>query len=182
MNIQGAVSLGSAVSGAISSVLSIGGAVSAGALVINDYVIRLESVEGGTKLIVSRGNEAQTAIIADGISPAIDVQTADGGYNLIITDANGTKTHFLPAMCSGESGANLPAVSETDNGKVLTVVNGEWAAAELPKYDGEYSVTPAIEEQTLLTAQKLMDVNLKIEKIPYSEVSNVANGTTATIG
>lgn len=111
------------------------------------------------------------------------------GQKLVVV-ANGVATWYtiqpdntLLADGSGGSGAaGLPAVSETDNGKVLTVVNGAWAAAELPKYDGEYSVTPAVEEQTLLTAQKLMDANLKIEKIPYSEVSNVANGTTATIG
>lgn len=76
----------------------------------------------------------------------------------------------------------LPAVTEADDGKILTVSGGAWTAAELPKYDGEYSVTPAAEEQTLLTARKYLDANLKIEKIPYSEVSNTANGTTVTIG
>lgn len=76
----------------------------------------------------------------------------------------------------------LPGVNAADNGKVLTVVDGAWIAADLPKYDGEYSVTPAVEEQTLLTSQKYLDANLKIEKIPYSEVTNTANGTTATIG
>lgn len=30
----------------------------------------------------------------------------------------------------------LPSVSSSDNGKVLTVVSGAWAAAELPLYDG----------------------------------------------
>lgn len=30
----------------------------------------------------------------------------------------------------------LPSVSASDNGKVLTVVNGAWAAASLPVYDG----------------------------------------------
>lgn len=76
----------------------------------------------------------------------------------------------------------LPAVTEVDDGKILTVSGGAWTAAELPRYDGEYSVTPAAEEQTLLTARKYLDANLKIEKIPYSEVSNTANGTTVTIG
>lgn len=32
--------------------------------------------------------------------------------------------------------AGLPSVSASDNGKVLTVESGAWAAAELPVYDG----------------------------------------------
>lgn len=33
----------------------------------------------------------------------------------------------------------LPAVISADNGKVLMVVNGAWAAGELPVYDGSVS-------------------------------------------
>lgn len=33
----------------------------------------------------------------------------------------------------------LPSVSASDNGKVLMVVNGAWAAASLPTYNGEVS-------------------------------------------
>lgn len=33
----------------------------------------------------------------------------------------------------------LPAVTSSDNGKVLTVVNGAWAAANLPLYNGSVS-------------------------------------------
>lgn len=38
----------------------------------------------------------------------------------------------LAAHISSGGAAELPAVSATDNGKVLTVVSGEWAAAALP--------------------------------------------------
>ncbi len=37
------------------------------------------------------------------------------------------------------SGASLPTVSTSDNGKVLMVVNGAWAAADLPIYNGGVS-------------------------------------------
>lgn len=36
----------------------------------------------------------------------------------------------------GDTGAGVPTVTASDNGKVLRVVNGEWAAAELPSATG----------------------------------------------
>lgn len=83
----------------------------------------------------------------------------------------------------GVSGStDLPVVSESDNGKFLKVVDGKWTADELPVYDGAYEVTPsANNEQTLHTASKMMDADVKINKIPYAEVSNNSNGLTVTI-
>lgn len=49
-------------------------------------------------------------------------------------------------------------------------------------YDGEYCIAPTAEDQTLPTAQKIMIDDLVIEKIPYAEVTNASNGTTAIIG
>lgn len=49
-------------------------------------------------------------------------------------------------------------------------------------YDGEYDIMPTTEDQTFSTAQKIMLDNLVVEKIPYAEVSNASNGTTAIIG
>ena len=85
---------------------------------------------------------------------------------------------------TGSGGAsNLPKVSGEDDGKVLTVFGGEWCAKELPKYDGEYLVTPQTDEDiTLQTAQKMLDADIKINKIPYFEVTNNLGGKTATIG
>ena len=36
----------------------------------------------------------------------------------------------IATLASGITGATLPAVTATDNGKILKVVDGEWAAAE----------------------------------------------------
>lgn len=38
---------------------------------------------------------------------------------------------------SAESSPSLPQVSDADNGKILKVVNGKWAATTLPIYNGE---------------------------------------------
>lgn len=83
---------------------------------------------------------------------------------------------------SGSGGSDLPVVSESDNGKVMMVVDGKWAAGDLPLYDGAYEVTPSANDQTLYTAQKLLDSDVKVNKIPYTEVSNNSNGTTVIIG
>lgn len=53
--------------------------------------------------------------------------------------------------------------------------------AEEDKYEGEYEVTPKIEAQTLPTARKYLTKDVLVNKIPYAEVSNNANGTTVTI-
>lgn len=78
----------------------------------------------------------------------------------------------------------IPAVTEADNGKVLQVKDGQWVADELPTYEGEFVVTPSVEDaQTLLTAGKYIDSNITVEKIPYSETSTSnTKGKTVSIG
>lgn len=50
-------------------------------------------------------------------------------------------------------------------------------------YQGAYVVTPHTQNAyTLETAQKLMDADIHVQKIPFAEVSNTAGGTTVTIG
>ena len=83
---------------------------------------------------------------------------------------------------NSSGGGGLPAVNEFDDGKVLMVAGGKWAAQELPKYEGAYVVTPAPQDQALATAQTYLDADIRVEKIPYAEVTNNAGGMTATIG
>lgn len=83
----------------------------------------------------------------------------------------------------GGGGANLPPVTPNNEGHVLTVVDGKWAAAPLPVYDGTYEVTPSPDnEQTLNTRQTFMNADVVVKKIPYAEVTNTSNGKTVTIG
>lgn len=57
------------------------------------------------------------------------------------------------------------------------------AGATFPSYEGEYTVTPSTEEEiTLATAQKVLLADVKVNKIPYAEVTNIKGGKTVTIG
>ena len=49
-------------------------------------------------------------------------------------------------------------------------------------YSGEYEVTPHIARQVLATKYRVMNDDVTIREIPYSEASNVSGGMTATIG
>ena len=53
---------------------------------------------------------------------------------------------------------------------------------ELEPYEGDYSVTPAVEAQTLDTANKRMIDDLTIKAIPYYSVDNQQQGQTIIIG
>ena len=49
------------------------------------------------------------------------------------------------------------------------------------EYEGEYSVTPKVEAQTMPTKDKAMAEDVTIKAIPYAEVTNLAKGKTVTI-
>ena len=64
-------------------------------------------------------------------NPAITAQSTQAVYPIAI-DAYGHITGYGSAVTIPE----IPSVTASDNGKILTVVNGAWAAAELPIYEG----------------------------------------------
>lgn len=55
-------------------------------------------------------------------------------------------------------------------------------APDVEYYEGEYSIMPAVQAQTLQTAYKMLEENLVVQEIPYAEVGNLSGGVTATIG
>lgn len=48
-------------------------------------------------------------------------------------------------------------------------------------YEGEYTVTPKVDPQTVPTAQKYMTEDMKVKAIPFAQAKNLANGITITI-
>ncbi len=58
-----------------------------------------------------------------------------------------------------------------------------YSGNDLPKYDGEHVITPSAEsEQILKTADKHVQNDITVKKIPYYEIDNTAGGMTIYIG
>ncbi|MBR5583702.1 MAG: hypothetical protein IKW21_04160 [Lachnospiraceae bacterium] len=67
---------------------------------------------------------------------------------------------------------------DADFGEVLEIE----VSKDVPFYEGSYSVIPSVLQQVLKTKKQMMAEDVVIEEIPYFEVTNTANGITATIG
>lgn len=56
-------------------------------------------------------------------------------------------------------------------------------APRFPVYDGVYEVTPLAQLDIVLdTANKILQNNVTVNRIPYFQTSNLSGGYTATIG
>jgi hypothetical protein len=55
------------------------------------------------------------------------------------------------------------------------------SANPYPLYEGETLVIPSMDEQVLETEKTILKEDIKIEKIPYSQTSNNAGGSTFVI-
>lgn len=67
----------------------------------------------------------------------LNVNTFSTSANGLVPKPSSASTNsYLNSCGTWTSPSSLPSVSASDNGKVLTVVNGAWAAASLPIYEG----------------------------------------------
>lgn len=74
-------------------------------------------------------------------------------------------------------------ISITGKLKTEDVVFGKiHLSGNLSIYNGDYTVTPSVEEQTLKTANKKMLEDVTVKKIPFYETSNLSGGNTVYIG
>lgn len=75
---------------------------------------------------------------------------------------------------------NIEFAQPTLGASTGTPVAREYVGGE--PYTGEYEVQPSFENQTLLTAHKLLARNVTVEAIEVSTVSNPSGGNTVYIG
>ncbi len=72
--------------------------------------------------------------------------------------------------------------SENNFGVVFKNIQIATVRPDVEIYEGEYTVTPKVEAQTVPTAQKYMTEDMKVKAIPFYDVSNAFGGNTIYIG
>ena len=109
------------------------------------------------------------------------IAKTDGMTQPVGRDDDG-RLYTFPSSGGGSSGG-IPAITEADEGRVLTASGGVAVWMDLPKYGGTYTVTPEVDTvQTLETAGTYMTNDVTVNAIPDYEVSNEAGGNTFIIG
>ena len=130
---------------AVLGAASLSGALSTGSVIVNDYTITMQGIDGGHRLTITRGSEVQTLDIMDGVDGvgiARIEKTATIGnvdeYTITMTD--GSSYTFTVTNGSGGGGggsADVPIASETVAGVVRVGENLKISA------DGVLSVDTA---------------------------------------
>ena len=67
-----------------------------------------------------------------------------------------------------------------DGGKINAILGK--GGGGYPIYKGDYEVTPAFEQQSLATADKVLKEDVTVKAIPRYDVTNEAGGITTYIG
>lgn len=124
---------------------SLSGALSAGSVVVNDYMLSMSEIDGGHRLTITRGSEVQTMDIMDGvdgvgIAGIEKTATIDNVDEYTITMTDGSSYTFTVTNGSGGGGgggADVPIASETVAGIVRVGENLKISA------DGVLSVDTA---------------------------------------
>ncbi len=86
---------------------------------------------------------------------------------------------------AGEVPANIQQISIvlSEEPAVQVELGAELVTTdEYEEYTGAYTLIPSSAAQTLYTAEKYLSRDIRINEIPYAEVSNGAGGNTVTIG
>lgn len=76
----------------------------------------------------------------------------------------------------------IPVSVATDTVNLSVGLGAAYSMASADTYEGEYTVTPRLEDQYLETNGKIMRDDVTVYQIPISRVSNPYDGITVLIG
>lgn len=124
---------------------SLSGALSTGSVIVNDYTITMQGIDGGHRLTITRGSEVQTMDVLDGVDgvgiAGIEKTATIGNvdeYTITMTDGSSyTFTVTNGSGGGGGGGADVPIASEAVAGIVRVGENLKISA------DGVLSVDTA---------------------------------------
>lgn len=140
-------------------------------------------------------NIQQTALL-----PAIDdgepTTETKGVIGQMYYDKTGKRLYVCTDATNGYTWQTIEAEATVDVDSTLTksgkaadakavgdALAEKLGLADLPKYDGTIEVIPdTANAQVLRTAQKYMESDITVKKVPYAEITNLSGGKTATIG
>ena len=133
----------------------------------------------GKTLTVKNGSKGSTGAAGSNGSNGVSATHSWSGTTLTVTSASGTSSADLKGSKGDKGDKGDPyTLTTTDRATIVSdVINA------LPKYDGEYEVTPSMSNDvTLRMSQTYVDADISIKKVPYSEVPNGSGGNTVYIG
>lgn len=142
--------------GVVSTPAALEAVLNQGAMIVNDYVITIEAVDGGYKLIARRGSDEQAMVILNGVDapvPEIDVETVQGGHKVIAAVGDTVKSFTVKDGVDGRDGVDgkdgiSPVINVTDieNGHRVTITTGSNVQSfdVVDGKDGKSAVSPTV--------------------------------------
>lgn len=129
---------------AVLGAASLSGALSTGSVIVNDYTITMQGIDGGHRLTITRGSEVQTMDVLDGVDgvgiAGIEKTASIGNideYTITMTDGSSYTFTVTNGSGGGGGGADVPIASDTVAGVVRVGENLKISA------DGVLSVDTA---------------------------------------
>ena len=147
--------------GVVSTPAALEAVLNQGAMIVNDYVITIEAVDGGYKLIARRGSDEQAMVILNGVdAPVPDIQITDvvHGHDVTITVGDVAKTFYV------HDGVDAPVpeiyVEAVQGGHKVIAAVGDTVKSFIVKdgvdgEDGDDAPIPEIKVETISGGHKV---------------------------
>lgn len=147
--------------GVVSTPAALEAVLNQGAMIVNDYVITIEAVDGGYKLIARRGSDEQSMVILNGVdAPVPDIKITDvvHGHDVTITVGDVAKTFYI------HDGVDAPVpeidVETVQGGHKVIAAVGDTVKSFIVKdgvdgKDGDDAPIPEIKVETISGGHKV---------------------------